>query len=88
MEDAVVALPGVAAAAAVGRPDDEAGESIVVFYVTADGREVSPKQVLSHCRATLARHLVPREAREVSRLPLNANGKILKSELKALAVSP
>lgn len=88
VEDAVVALPGVAAAAAVGRPDDEAGESIVVFYVTADGREVSPKQVLSHCRATLARHLVPREAREVSRLPLNANGKILKSELKALAVSP
>lgn len=88
VEDAVVSTPGVAAAAAVGRPDDDAGESIVVFYVPADGANVSPEQVLAHCRGVLAKHLVPRDVRQLPGLPLNQNGKILKAKLKELAKQP
>lgn len=87
VEDAVVSVPGVSAAAAVGRPDDAAGECIVVFYMTSDGSEVTPEQVLAHCRATLARHLVPHEVHPILQLPLNSNGKVVKAELKALAIS-
>nr|WP_246297622.1 class I adenylate-forming enzyme family protein [Janibacter cremeus] len=85
IEDAVVAMPGVHAAAAVGRPDEAAGESIVLFYVAADDIEVTPEQVLAHCRSTLARHLVPHEVHPIPGLPLNPNGKIVKADLKALA---
>ncbi|WEV76944.1 AMP-binding protein [Janibacter cremeus] len=88
VEDAVVALPGVAAAAAVGRPDDAAGEAIVVFYACPEGVDLTPEQVLAHCRSTLAKHLVPHDVRRIPQLPLNTNGKILKSQLKSLAATP
>lgn len=87
IEDAVVALDGVTAAAAVGRPDEDAGESIVLFYASAPDTGITPEQVLSHCRTHLAKHLVPHEVRLLPELPLNQNGKILKSELKTLATT-
>ena len=85
IEDAVLRLPGVSGAAAVGRPDPVAGEAIVLFCVT-DDPEVTERRVLSHCRATLARNLLPHEIRLLPQLPLNDNGKVLKSALKALAL--
>jgi len=87
IEDAVVALPGVSGAAAVGRPDESAGESIVLFYVSAPESDITPEEVLAHARTRLAKHLVPHEVRRVPELPLNANGKVLKAELKALAIT-
>lgn len=87
IEDVVVELPGVTAAAVVGRPDEAAGESIVLFYVSSAEAGVSAEQVLAHCRANLAKHLVPREVRGLPQLPLNQNGKILKAELKSLATT-
>lgn len=88
VEDAVVAVPGVTAAAVVGRPDEQAGEAIVAFYTTADGADVSTEDVLAHCRASLARPLVPHEARHLAQLPLSTNGKILTAELRTLATTP
>lgn len=85
IEDAVLAVPGITGAAAVGRPDEEAGEAIVLFYVSGSGGDVEPEQVLTHCRKTLARHLVPHDVRPIAELPLNQNGKVVKSELKFLA---
>lgn len=87
VEDAVVAVPGVTAAAVVGRPDEQAGEAIVAFYTTADGAEVSAEDVLAHCRAALARPLVPHEVRHLAQLPLSTNGKILTAELRILATT-
>lgn len=88
IEDAVAAMPQLTAAAVVGRPDETAGESIVLFYVAADASDVSDEQVLAHCRRTLARHLVPHEVRRVPGLPLNSNGKVVKTKLKAMALEP
>lgn len=88
VEDAVAAVPGITAAAVVGRPDEDAGEAVVAFYTATDGAGVTPESVLAHCRATLARHLVPHEVRPVPQLPLNSHGKVVKAELKALAASP
>ncbi|UFU02392.1 AMP-binding protein [Ruania suaedae] len=85
IEDTVVAIPGVSSAAAVGRADDDAGEAIVVFYASPPDAAITPEDVLAHCRERLARHLVPHEVRHLPELPLNQNGKVLKSELKSLA---
>lgn len=86
VEDAVLAAPGVTAAAAVGRPDEAAGEAVVVFYTAAG--EVSPAEVLTHCRTVLAKHLVPSELHRLPELPLNQNGKVLKARLRVLAAAP
>lgn len=87
IEDAVIGLAGVDGAAAVGRPDPAAGESIVVFYTTGARECVTPEEVLAHCRSTLAKHQVPHEAHLLSHLPLNSNGKVVKAELKQLAIN-
>lgn len=87
VEDAVVAVPGVAGAAAVGRPDERAGEAIVVFYVAVPGSEVTADQILAHCRSVLGGHLVPHEVHRIDELPLNQNGKTVKAALKTLAAT-
>lgn len=84
IEDAVLSMPGISAAAVVGRPDPDAGESIVLFYVTGDDG-ITTEHILTHCRAVLARPLIPHEVRRIPELPLNENGKIVKSILKELA---
>lgn len=87
VEDAVLGVPGVSAAAVVGRPDDEAGEAIVLYYTVTANADVTGADVLAHCRSVLARHLVPHEVHEIADLPVNQNGKVVKSELRSRAVS-
>lgn len=85
--DAILTLPEIVSAAVVGRPDPDAGEAIVAFCTPRRGATVSPSDVMSHCRARLAKHLVPHEVVLIPQLPLNANGKIMKSALRAMAAS-
>jgi acyl-CoA synthetase (AMP-forming)/AMP-acid ligase II len=88
VEDAILSMPDIVSAAVVGRPDRSAGEAIVAFCTPRDGAEVTPADVARHCRATLARHLVPHEIVLIPDMPLNANGKVMKSTLKAMAAVP
>lgn len=85
VEDAIMELPAVVAAAVVGRPDRDAGEAIVAFCVPRDGADLAPEDITRHCATSLAKHLVPHDVRLVAELPLNANGKTDKSVLKARA---
>lgn len=85
IEDAVLELSAVAGAAAVGRPDPQAGEAVVLFATLRQGRELGVPEIERHLRARLAKHLVPQEVRLVDQLPLNQNGKVVKTELRALA---
>lgn len=88
IEDSVLAARDVSGAAVVGRPDDEAGEAIVLFYVPATDPGPAPAEILERCRAALARHMVPREVRRLTRMPINENGKVVKAELRRLAAEP
>lgn len=85
IESCVLEIPDVVSAAAVGVPDMRAGEAIVAFIAVRPGSGVSEGSVLEHCRARLGKHMVPREVRVVGALPLNTNGKVLKSELRRMA---
>lgn len=85
VEDAIMALPDVVAAAVVGRPDRDAGEAIVAFCTPRHHAEISPHDVSRHCATTLAKHLVPHEVRLIPEMPLNANGKVAKSILRKWA---
>jgi long-chain acyl-CoA synthetase len=85
IEEVALAIPGVVSAAAIGVPDDAAGEAIALFVVASDG-ELEPDMVLAALRARLSKHMVPQQVRIVAELPLNANGKLVKSRLRELAV--
>ena len=80
IEDALLAHPAVAEAAVMGEPDDDLGERIVAFVVTADA--VSGDELTAHVAHALAPHKRPREVRFIDTLPRNALGKVQKSLLR------
>lgn len=86
VEEAALRIPGVVAAAAVGVPDDAAGEAITLFVV-GDSPTPTESDVLTILRGSLAKHMVPRSVRLLSELPMNANGKPIKAKLRELSLS-
>ncbi|MBF9032201.1 AMP-binding protein [Rhodobacterales bacterium HKCCE3408] len=82
VEAALTSHAGVADAAVVGRPDEEAGELPVAFVVAAAGADLSDAALLAHCQSCLAHYKHPAEFRMVEAIPKSASGKILRRLLK------
>jgi fatty-acyl-CoA synthase len=82
VEDLLSDHEGVAEAAAIGIEDEEFGQRLRAFVVTAEGADVSEEDLKSHIKANLARYKVPREIVFLDELPRNATGKVLKRELE------
>jgi acyl-CoA synthetase (AMP-forming)/AMP-acid ligase II len=83
VEEALLRHPGVRAAAVVGRPDPEWGESVVAFVVAADAAAPPPAHELDRtCLDHIARYKRPKDYRFVDALPTNNYGKVLKRELR------
>ena len=80
-------LGTLVSAAAVGVPDEAAGEAVVLFAAARPGSGVTPDDVLAVCRGQLPKHMVPRSVLLLDKLPLNANGKIAKPRLRDLAAA-
>jgi acyl-CoA synthetase (AMP-forming)/AMP-acid ligase II len=83
IEDVILEIPDIVSTAVVGRPDPDAGEAIVAFCTTRHGAEITAPAIARHCRSRLAKHLVPQEIRLIPQMPLNANGKVMKSALRS-----
>ncbi|NYI75677.1 class I adenylate-forming enzyme family protein [Nocardioides panzhihuensis] len=86
VESAALELPDVVAAAAVGLPDDAAGERVELVIVSRRGSELRGVDVIAHCRKRLSKHMVPEVVRFVDALPLNANGKVIKRDVRAMCL--
>lgn len=84
VEGAALRLSSLVSAAAVGVPDPDAGEAIVLVAVPRPGVTVTEEEVAAHLRANLAKHMQPRSIRLVDALPLNDNGKVSKARLRAM----
>ncbi len=77
--------PDVAQVAVVGVPDERMGEVGMAFVVPRPATWLDPDAFVSWCREHMANYKVPRAVRVVDALPLNASGKVLKFELRAMA---
>jgi len=73
--------PSVAAAAAVGVPDDLYGEEVAAVIVLRDGAKVSDQDVIDFCKARLADFKCPKTVHFVPDIPKGPTGKLLKREL-------
>jgi acyl-CoA synthetase (AMP-forming)/AMP-acid ligase II len=89
VESMLVEWDRIAMVAVVGTPDERYGEVGVAFVVPAAGEALTSDEVIAYARETMANYKVPRRVEIVEALPLNATGKVLKDELRALlATSP
>lgn len=84
VEEALLTAPGVAEAAVVGAHDPEWGEVVVAFVVPLPGAEVTAAALDLHCLEQIARFKRPKRYVQLSALPKNNYGKVLKTELRAL----
>ena len=83
VEDALYGHPGVMDAAVIGRPHHILGEEVVAVVQAAPGATVDEAALIAHCRAHIAPFKVPVMVQiRTEPLPRNANGKILKPQLK------
>lgn len=82
IENALCAHPDVAVAAVVGRADERLGEVAHAFIIRTPHSDVSTDTLLSWSREQMANYKVPRGISFVDELPLNASGKVLKTQLR------
>ncbi len=88
LENATVAHPAVAEAAAVAREDPVKGEAIVIFAILAEDHEPSEElesEIKAHIRLTMGAIATPEEIFFVSKLPKTRSGKIMRRVLAAVA---
>lgn len=86
VESAAIQMADLVAVAVVGVPDDAAGERVELVAVKRPGTDLTAADVLRHCHAQLAKHMVPARIHFVARLPLNANGKVSKTAVRDLCL--
>jgi len=86
VEDALYRHPAVMAAAVVAKPDPKWGETPCAFLEIKPGMEVTPADIIAHCKQHLAGFKVPR-AIVFCELPKTSTGKIQKYELRKQAGS-
>ena len=89
IEGALLRHPGVSQVAVVGVPDPRLGEVGCAFVVPRPGTDPAAlaEDLPVWAREQMANYKVPRTVRIVEALPLNASGKVLKTELRSRAAA-
>lgn len=84
--------PGILTTAVVGIPDARWGETVGAFIERQPGSEVSNRDVRLWLRSRLAAHQIPEHILWIGdgggvpdRVPVNASGKVMKTELRRIA---
>lgn len=85
IENAIAGIDGVVQSAAIGIDDERMGEVVKVYIVKLADSELDAAAVIQWCRDNMANYKVPRAVEFLDAMPLNASGKILKTELRARA---
>lgn len=86
VEACLLEHPAVAEAAAIGIPDERAGEVVKAYVTLKRGHEPSDelrKELLGHARKRLGAAIAPRQVEVRAELPRTRSGKIMRRLLKA-----
>ncbi|MGD2050122.1 MAG: long-chain fatty acid--CoA ligase, partial [Chloroflexota bacterium] len=85
VEEVLMSHPQVSLAAVIGVPDQQYGEEIKAFIVPAAEASISAEELIAWSKENMADYKYPRTIEFRDTLPMNATGKILKTELRANA---
>lgn len=81
IENVILSHPDVVEVAVIGQPSERWGESPFALIVRT-GESLTEADILKYCDGKLARFKLPKGAAFVGDLPRNANGKVLKRDLR------
>lgn len=88
IEEALASHPAVALSGAIGQPDAHSGEIPCVYVELVDGATVSEDELLAHLKSHVEeRAAIPKYVEIMDELPKTAVGKILKNDLRKLAIA-
>ncbi len=82
VEEAIHRLPGVAACAVIGVPDDALGQAVKAYVVRRPGSELTVREVTRHCLGHLENYMAPKQVEFVDTLPTTESGKIRHATLR------
>ncbi|RFA09103.1 p-hydroxycinnamoyl-CoA synthetase [Subtercola boreus] len=82
VENAILELEEVTAAAVIGLPDDRWGEVPHAVLVIVEGVTFDRDRFDAHLRERLARYKIPKTLEVVDELPRTASGKVQKNKLR------
>ncbi|WP_205065077.1 long-chain-fatty-acid--CoA ligase FadD [Pantoea coffeiphila] len=85
IEDVLMLHPKVREAAAIGVPNDVAGESVKICVVKKDA-SLTKEELIAHCKKYLTGYKVPKIVEFREELPKTNVGKILRRELRDEAI--
>jgi len=84
VENVIYQHPAVLEAAVIAVPHEVLGEEVGAFVVTRAGHMLDADELRAFCGERLADFKVPRSIWFIDALPRNANGKVVKAELRPL----
>ena len=87
VENALLAHDAIGQVAVIGVPEPRLGEVGVAYVVAAPGRSIDADAIIAWARERLANYKVPRHVVALPALPINAAGKVVKTELRARAAA-
>jgi acyl-CoA synthetase (AMP-forming)/AMP-acid ligase II len=83
VENALAKHAAVATCAVIGVPDDRWGERVHAVVVLKPGASATDTELQEHTRELISSYKIPRSVEFRDALPISAQGKILKRELRA-----
>jgi len=84
LEEILYKHPAVSQCAVVGKKDAMAGEIPVAFVVLHEGTSASVEDVMKFVNEKVAAYKKVREVRFIDKIPVNANGKVMRRDLEAM----
>ena len=80
IEEVLIQHPNISLVAVIGVPHDEWGEEIKACIVLKEGLICTEEDIINFAKSKIAAYKYPRLIEFYESLPLNATGKILKTE--------
>jgi len=85
IEEVIYDHPDITDVAVVGIADEKWGESLKAFVVTKNKKTLKQEDLEKFCKGKISKIKIPKIISHIDSIPRNANGKVLKTELRKIS---